>query len=68
LLSAKNVGVKWTDFPQSWLLEPETSETEKTIRKLQIAADVDLNLAATGVSTMSWGNERLMSMLMLSPQ
>jgi hypothetical protein len=35
MLSAKNVGVKWTDFPQSWLLEPETSETEKTIRKLQ---------------------------------
>jgi hypothetical protein len=35
MLSAKNVGAKWTDFPQSWLLEPETSETEKTIRKLQ---------------------------------
>lgn len=35
MLSAKNVGVKWTDFPQSWLLEPETSETEKTIRRLQ---------------------------------
>lgn len=34
-IAKRQVGVTWTDFPQSRLLEPETSETEKTIRELQ---------------------------------